>query len=124
MKWINPDDQHKRIIHRCEFCNADVSTPYKGVHNEMEFINGFPSPCRNNGRMNMHIEHGYRFESNPPKEGHKWFVEHSETHEWYTGYGWTRDPHQAFGCDLERTADRFARLEGLKDYVITEHIFC
>lgn len=70
----------------------------------------------------MHIEFGYRFDDKP-KEGFKWFVEHPETHEWWTGYAWTKDPLSAFGCDLERTADRYARFQGIKEYVITEHEF-
>lgn len=122
MKCINP---RKRKIIKCEFCKADVSTPYKGIHEETELINGIPTQCRNNGRLNAHIAYkSFRvMGENQPKENIKWFVEHPETHEWWTGYGWTRDPNSAFGCDLERTADRYARFQKIEKYIITEHEF-
>jgi hypothetical protein len=40
---------------RCEYCGSDVSTKYKAVHDEVEMINGIPSPCRNNGKRNVDI---------------------------------------------------------------------
>ena len=51
--------RRKRTIHRCPFCNTDVSTPYKGIHKETELINGIPTQCRNNGKANIHIWQGY-----------------------------------------------------------------
>ncbi len=39
----------------CEYCGTNVSTPYKGVHDEIEFINGVPDQCRNNGKLNGDI---------------------------------------------------------------------
>ena len=122
MKWIDPS-RLKKKIHRCEFCKADISTPYKGVHDEAEMILGIPVPCRNNGRMNIHIWMGIPKDQTQPKEGFKWFVEHPETHEWWTGYRWTKDPHEAFGCEIERTAERYAMFQGIKEYIITEHEF-
>jgi hypothetical protein len=121
MKWINPNRQ-KLKISRCEFCNSDISTPYKGVHNETEFINGFPAPCRNNGRLNIHIELGYP-KGEEPNPRFKYFVEHPDTHLWWSGYTWTNNPHEAFACELERTADRYARFQGLQNYIITQHEF-
>lgn len=125
MNWHNPYRQ-KEKINRCEFCGTDVSTPYKGVHDEFELILGIPQPCRNNGRMNMHIAWGYMTE-NKPKEGIKYFVEHPETRLWWSGHKWTNDPHEAFACELESTADRYARFQKadnkITDYVITEHMF-
>lgn len=124
MKWIDPFEKYENKIKRCEFCNADVSTPYKGVHEETELILGIPVACRNNGRMNVDIAFPGIARSGPqPVENIKWFVEDPETHKWFNGYSWTSDPLEAFGCDLERTADRYARLKGIEKYIITEHEF-
>lgn len=115
--------RHKRPIKRCEFCKADVSTPIKGIHKESELISGIPVQCRNNGRLNMHIAHGYAFENEPVKNTF-WFVEHTETRLWYNGFGgWTNDPNEAFKMEFEWTADRFARFEKLTEYKVTEHEF-
>lgn len=129
MKWIDPS-RHERKIHRCEFCGKDVSTPYKGIHDETELISGIPVKCRNNGRMNGDIafpvlaKAGREFNKIPePQENIKWFVEHPETHLWWTGYKWTSDPLEAFGCDLKHTADRYARFQRIESYIITEHEF-
>lgn len=122
MKWIDPS-RPKRKIHRCEFCGTDVSTPFKGVHDETEIILGIPVKCRNNGKLNLHIWNKTFGGWGTPKEGFKWFVEHPETHEWWTGHKWTRDPHEAFGCDLESVADRYARFQGIERYITTEHEF-
>jgi len=46
-----------------------------------------------------------------------------EDHLWWSGYKWTNDPLEAFGCDLKPTADRYARFQLIKDYIITEHEF-
>ena len=113
----------RRKIKLCEFCGSDVSTPYKGIHNETEFINGFPARCRNNGRLNAHIEFGYMEGAPQPKDNVKYFVEHPESHLWWSGFNWTNDPLEAFGCDLEGTADRYARFEKIEKYIITEHEF-
>lgn len=123
LEWANPNKRRDKPK-TCEFCRADVSTPYKGVHDETEIINGFPVACRNNGRMNADIAFPELAKLHKqPVEGIKWFVEHKETHLWWTGYEWTNDPQRAFGCDLENTADRYARLKGIKDYIVTEHEF-
>jgi len=71
----------------------------------------------------MHIWMGYLADGTKPKEGVKWFVEHPETRLWWSGYKWTNDPEEAFGCELERTADRYARFQNIENYVITEHEF-
>jgi len=124
MKWIDPS-RPKRKIHRCEFCKADVSTPYKGIHDETELISGIPVKCRNNGRANINIWMGYP--KGPghsyPVDGIKWFVEHPETRLWWSGYKWTNDPQEAFGCELEWVADRYARFQKIEKYIITEHEF-
>lgn len=123
MEWINPSRPKRKII-RCEFCHKDVSTPYKGIHDEAEIINGIPTNCRNNGRMNADIAYPHLAEMHEqPKENIKWFVEHPETRLWWNGYKWTNDPLEAFGCDLKGTADRYARFQGIKEYIITEHEF-
>ena len=121
MKWIHPDDRLKKI-RRCEYCNSDVSGPIKGVHEETELINGIPAPCRNNGRLNVFIAHPNPKLENA-KEDYVWFVEHPITHEWYTGFAWTKDPNEAFQCNTERAARRFALLKGLSDFTVTEHTF-
>lgn len=121
MKWINPNS--KRKIKRCPYCNSDVSTPYKGVHDEIEIINGIPVKCRNNGTLNAHIAYPNIKTGEPSNESIKWFVEHKDTRLWWSGYKWTSDPNEAFGCDRESTADRYARFQRLKDYTITEHEF-
>jgi hypothetical protein len=121
MNWINPI-RKERVIKRCEFCGSDISTPYKGVHDETEIINGMPSKCRNNGRMNMHIQFGY-MSDDKPKENIKYFVEHPDTNLWWTGYQWTNDPNAAFACELKGTADRYARFQRIERYIITEHEF-
>lgn len=121
LNWIDPS-RPKRKIHRCEFCGTNVSTTYKGVHNETELINGIPVACRNNGRMNIHIWMG-NIVGPEPKEGFKWFVEHPKTRLWWSGYRWTNDPLEAFGCDLQATADRYARFQKIENYIITEHEF-
>jgi hypothetical protein len=121
MKWIRPGVR-KLSPRKCEFCGADVETPYKGVHDETEMINGFPAKCRNNGRLNVHIYMGY-LSGTKPVPNIKYFVEHQETHLWWSGYKWTNDPNEAFGCELESTADRYARFQGIRNYVITEHEF-
>jgi len=72
--------------------------------------------------MNCHIEHGY-LAGDPPKPNIKYFVEHPETHLWWSGYKWTNDPNEAFGCELERTADCYARFQRIENYVITQHEF-
>lgn len=120
--WDEVMRRKKKIV-RCEFCNADVSTPYKGVHDETELISGIPVRCRNNGKLNIHIWHGSTGGWGEPKEGFKWFVEHPETHLWWSGYKWTNDPLEAFGCDLESVADRYARFQKIEKYIITEHEF-
>jgi len=123
MKWINPNSYERKII-KCEFCGTDVSTPYKGIHDENEIISGIPGKCRNNGRMNADIAFPELSKLHEqPKENIKWFVEHQETHLWWSGYKWTNDPLEAFGCDLERTADRYARFQRIENYIITEHEF-
>lgn len=129
MKWIDPL-RHKHKIIRCGFCNTDVSTPYKGIHNETEIISGLPVKCRNNGRMNADIAYpelakaALEFNNIPaPQENIKWFVEHPETHLWWSGYKWTNDPHEAFGCDLKATANRYARFQRIENYIITDHLF-
>lgn len=58
-----------------------------------------------------------------PQENIKWFVEHPETHLWWSGYKWTNDPNEAFGCDLKATADRYARFQRIEKYIITDHLF-
>lgn len=121
MKWIEPLKKFRKI-HKCEFCGIDISTPYKGIHDSTELINGIPVRCRNNGRLNLHIWLGYGGWGTP-KDGFKWFVEHPETHEWWTGYKWTNDPNEAFGCELESVADRYARFQKIDNYIITEHQF-
>jgi len=122
MNWIQPGK--KREVKHCEFCNADVSTPYKGVHDETEIISGIPVKCRNNGRMNADIAFPELAKLHEqPKDNIKWFVEHPETHLWWSGYKWTNDPHEAFGCDLKNTADRYARFQLIENYIITEHLF-
>ncbi len=122
MKWIQPN--FRKIVH-CGFCGKDVSTPYKGVHDETELINGMPTSCRNNGRLNADIAFPKlnALTKEKPKENIKWFVEHPETRLWWSGYKWTNDPNEAFGCDLERTAWRYARLQRLERFTITEHEF-
>lgn len=127
MKWITPNRGRHEVI-RCEFCNTDVSTPYKGIHDQTETISGMPVKCRNNGRMNAHIAYptlakaALEFNNIPaPQENIKWFVE--QTHLWWSGYKWTNDPHEAFGCDLKATADRYARFQRIENYIITEHEF-
>lgn len=129
-EWKREQAPVKNQIVRCEFCGQDVSTPYKGVHQEMEEINGFLADCRNNGRMNSDIAYpelakkGREFNNIPdPQDNIKWFVEHPETHLWWNGYKWTKDPLEAFGCDLKHTADRYARFQQIENYVITEHEF-
>ncbi len=122
LKWINPHSR-KHPKAKCEFCGKDVETPYKGIHDEMELINGIPQPCRNNGRANVHIFMGYLKGQELPKENVKWFVEHPETHLWWTGHKWTNDPLEAFGCEFQWTADRYARLQRIEKYIITEHEF-
>lgn len=122
LKWIDPS-RPKRVIKRCEFCHTDVSTPYKGIHNETELINGIPVACRNNGKLNVHIAYGYFEGTEKPKEGIKWFVEHPETHLWWSGYKWTNNPLEAFGCELQWGADRYARFQKIENYIITEHEF-
>lgn len=115
--------RRRKKIHRCEFCNADVSTPYKGIHKETEVINGIPTQCRNNGKANIHIWQGY-LQGKEPVQNTWWFVEHSETRLWYNGFGgWTNDPTEAFKLEFEWTADRFARFEKLDNYIVTEHEF-
>jgi len=130
LKWIEPQWRRKKKIIRCEFCGSDVSTPYKGIHQEMEEINGFLANCRNNGRMNADIaftelaKSGREFNKIlDPQDDIKWFVEHPETHLWWSGYKWTNDPLEAFGCDLKHTADRYARFQRIENYIITEHKF-
>lgn len=123
MRWAQPNRQKEKIV-KCEFCGTDVSTPYKGIHDEIEIINGFPSPCRNNGRLNGDIAFPALAKlHDQPKEGFKWFVEHKDTHQWWSGYKWTSDPNEAFGCDIEWAAERYARLHQLENYIITEHQF-
>lgn len=129
MKWIDPL-RHKHKIIRCEFCNTNVSTPYKGIHDKTELISGLLVKCRNNGRMNADIAYPelakavLEFNNIPaPQENIKWFVEHPETHLWWSGYKWTNDPHEAFGCDLKATADRYARFQRIENYIITDHLF-
>lgn len=126
MRWIDPS-RHKIKIVRCEFCGIDVSTPYKGVHNETEIISGLPVKCRNNGRMNADIAYPELMSKligvDLPKENIKWFVEHPETHLWWSGYKWTNDPNDAFGCDLKSTAEAYARFQGIKECIVTEHEF-
>ena len=122
MKWIQPGREKQYEF--CEFCGSNVSTPYKGVHDEAEIISGIPVKCRNNGRMNADIAWPQLAKMHArPKNGFKWFVEHSVTRLWWTGYQWTNDPEQAFACDLEATANRYARLQLIKDYIVTEHEF-
>lgn len=121
MKWIRPNDFREKSK-RCEFCGSDVSTPYKGIHDETEIINGIPVKCRNNGKLNAHIAYGYIGESKPV-DNIKYFVEHPDTHLWWSGYKWTNDPLEAFGCDLPGTADRYARFQKIENYIITEHEF-
>ena len=123
MRWIDPS-QVKRNIVKCEFCGTDVSTPYKGVHDETEIVNGLPVKCRNNGRLNCDIAWPHLTTyGTQPKENFKWFVEHPETRLWWSGYKWTSDPNEAFGCDKKSTADRYAKFHQIKDYIITEHEF-
>lgn len=122
LNWINPH-RRSRPLKRCEYCGKDVETPYKGVHDEVELILGIPQPCRNNGKLNGHIAHGYFEGTRKPVDGVKWFVEHPETHQWWTGYKWTSDPYEAFGCELEYVADRYARFQKIENYIITEHMF-
>lgn len=120
--WDEVRRRKKKIV-RCEFCKADVSTPYKGIHKETEIINGIPTQCRNNGKANIHIWHGYQF-GDSPKENTFWFVEHPETRQWYNGFGgWTNDPNEAFKMEFEWVADRFARMEKIEKYIVTEHQF-
>ena len=115
--------RRKRTIHRCPFCNTDVSTPYKGIHKETELINGIPTQCRNNGKANIHIWQGY-LQGHMPIPNTWWFVEHLQTRLWYNGFGgWTNDPNEAFKMEFEWTADRFARFEKLDKYIVTEHEF-
>ena len=38
-------------------------------------------------------------------------------------YQWSNNPQDAFGCDLPETADRYARLQLIENYTITEHQF-
>jgi hypothetical protein len=123
MKWIQPGSElHK--VRVCKFCGKDVSTPFKGVHDETEIFNGLPIPCRNNGRMNADIAFPeFAKLHKQPVEGTKYFVEHKETKLWWSGYQWTKDPLEVFGCDLPETADRYARLQLIENYEITEHIF-
>lgn len=123
MKWIDPS-RPKKVIIRCEFCKANVSEPYKGVHDETELILGIPVKCRNNGRMNADIAWPELAKMHKqPVDGIKWFVEHKETRLWWTGYQWTNNPDDAFACDLEATADRYARLQRIENYMTTEHEF-
>lgn len=123
MKWIRPNKQQKIVY--CEFCGANVSTPYKGVHDFISIKSGFPESCPNNGRMNGDIAFPEiaKISKIQPKGGVKWFVEHPETHLWWTGFEWSNDPNKAFGCDLEFTADRYARFQKIEKYIITEHEF-
>lgn len=125
MKWIDPSRPKRKII-KCEFCGTDVSTPYKGIHDETELISGIPVKCRNNGRLNADIAFPdliSKLNIDKPKENIKWFVEDPETHLWWSGYKWTNDPLEAFGCDLKNTADRYARFQRIEKYIITEHEF-
>lgn len=121
LNWIDPMGSRKIKIHRCEFCGKDVSTPYKGVHDEIEIFNGFPVKCRNNGRLNGHIAYGYPVEDKPHPLI-KYYVEHKGSHMWWTGYNWSHNKEEAFGCELRWVADRYARFKGLTNYIITEHI--
>lgn len=121
MEWVD-HNRPKRKIKRCEFCDSDVSTPYKGIHQETELINGIPTACRNNGRLNADIAYPH-LDKDPKNPSIKYFVEHPETNLWWTGYKWTNDPSEAFGCDKERTADRYARFQNIENYIITEHEF-
>jgi hypothetical protein len=121
MNWIRPGSG-KRKIKYCEFCKQDVTTPYKGIHDGVQIFMGMPVKCPNNGKLNVHIEHGYRWQDKP-KEGFKWFVEHKDTHLWWSGYKWTNDPNEAFGCEFQWTADRYARFQRLENYIVTEHEF-
>lgn len=118
-------NRRKKNIVRCEFCNADVSTPYKGIHKETELISGIPVQCRNNGKANIHIYLGYNnSKDGKPKKNTYWFVEDPETRLWYNGFGgWTNDPNEAFKMEFEWVADRFARMESIEKYIITEHEF-
>lgn len=123
LKWIDPT-RPKRKIKRCQYCGTDVSTPYKGVHDEAELINGIPINCRNNGRMNADIAFPELAKLHEqPIAGVKWFIENNKSHFWWSGFEWTNDPQQAFGCDLKATAERYAKFEGVADYTITEHEF-
>src|SRR5688572_17462916 len=122
LNWINPN-RRERKIHRSEFCGTDVSTPYKGINDETELISGIPVKCRNNGKLNLHIWMKNTGGWGDPKEGFKWFVEDPETHLWWTGYKWTNDPLEAFGCDLQSVADRYARFQKITNYTVTEHEF-
>lgn len=111
-----PDD-------RCPYCKANVQKPYKGIHKEAELISGIPVQCRNNGKLNTHIARGYLFEKEP-KENIFYFIEDPETRKWYNGFGgWTNDPNEAFKMEFEWVADRFARMEKIEKYTITEHEF-
>lgn len=108
---------------KCPYCGSNVQKPYKGIHKETELINGIPTQCRNNGKANVHIWMGYRFQE-PPKENTFWFVEDPNTRLWYNGFGgWTNDPNEAFKMEFEWVADRFARMEKIENYTITEHEF-
>lgn len=121
LNWIDPSRPRRKITY-CKFCGLDVSTPYKGIHDGIQIFMGMPVRCPNNGKLNAHIEFGYRFQDTP-KENVKWFVEHKETHKWWTGFNWTNDPNDAFGCEFEWVADRYARMKGIENYTITEHEF-
>lgn len=123
--------RNKRKIVRCEFCKASVSGPYKGIHKETELINGIPTQCRNNGKANIHLYMGYgkkkvgdEWVNDTPKENTFWLVEDPETRLWYNGFGgWTKDPNEAFKMEFKWVADRFARMEKIEKYELTEHEF-
>lgn len=128
MNYYNLKRKQKK---RCPFCNVDVETPYKGIHKEAELISGIPVQCRNNGKLNTHIAYGYMKEKRgdewvdgKPKENTYWFVEDPETRLWYNGFGgWTKDPNEAFKMEFKWVADRFARMEKIEKYELTEHEF-
>lgn len=122
--WIRPIGKAKKPI-LCEFCKSDVSTPYKGVHFETEEINGMPHQCRNNGKLNCDIAWPslVSMRKDNQKEGYVWFIEQDETQMWWTGYRWTKDPHEAFSFNIEFAARRFAELNRMKNCKPTEHEF-
>lgn len=121
LNWIQPNRPKREVI-RCEYCGANVSGPYKGIHDETEMINGIPVKCRNNGRLNIFIAYPESAKQNEcAKDGFFWLVEHNETNLWWTGFKWTNDVNEAFQCNTERAADRYARFQKLENYTVTEH---